>query len=82
MMAEFKRRYLDVFKRKFAGEIPCVTHVINLIVEDIMSEIKAKPLKNDEIADIIEEAENIRNNETFGEPPGMYFLFIYFINII
>jgi hypothetical protein len=69
-MAEFKRRYLDVFKRKFAGEIPCVTHVINLIVEDIMSEIKAKPPKNDEIA------------ETFGEPPGMYFLFIYFINII
>jgi hypothetical protein len=79
MMAEFKKQYFEHFKRKFTGEIPCTTHVINLIVQDIMGEIKAKPPKNDEIADIIREAETIRRQETFPEP-CMYFILPININ--
>lgn len=75
MMAEFKRQYFKSFKTKFTGEIPCTTHIINLIVQDIMGEIKAKPPKTDEIVDIIKEVETMRRRETLPEP-CMYIFFL------
>ena len=76
-MAEFKRQYFEHFKTRFTGEIPCTTHIINLIVQDIMGEIKAKPPKNDEIADIVEEAETMRRQETLPEPCMYIYIYIY-----
>jgi len=64
LINEFKREYYKSTNQQFFGDIPCIAHVINLIVQDIMNGIKIKPPKNAEIPDIIREIEKIR------VPPG------------
>jgi hypothetical protein len=63
MMSQFCDYYRENFNKKFIGEIPCAAHIINLIVNDIMSSLKLNAARNDEIAQYINEVEEVARKE-------------------
>ena len=84
-MAEFVKYYKEKFNIEFISDIPCAAHVINLIFNDIMAELKLKAPKNDEIAIYIENIEKISKKKNRVETPLTYqvnlirlFIYCYF----
>ena len=59
MIAEFINYYRNSYKIEFIGDIPCVAHIINLIVNDVMSSLKLNAPKSDEIAIYIDDMEKL-----------------------
>ena len=59
MIAEFINYYRNSHKIEFIGDIPCVAHIINLIVNDVMSSLKLNAPKSDEIAIYIDNIEKL-----------------------
>ncbi len=59
MINQFRTNYRNKFNIKFIGEIPCVAHIINLIVNDIMNTLKLKAAPSDEIAIFINDMEKL-----------------------
>ncbi len=66
LMTEWTNNYKEKFDIDFIGDIPCAAHVINLIVNDIMSELNLKALKSDEIAIYMEYAEKLSKKKRVG----------------
>ena len=82
MMTEFRNNYREKFDIDFIGDIPCAAHVINLIVNDIMTALKLKAPKSDEIAIYINDIEQLSkkkgSNTESDEAPGTSKFFIKF----
>ncbi len=83
LMAEFVKYYKEKFNIEFISDIPCAAHVINLIVNDIMAELKLKAPKNDEIAIYIEDMEKVLKKKKSGrntlDLSGKFNSFIYLL---
>ena len=83
LMAEFVKYYKEKFNIEFISDIPCAAHVINLIINDIMAELKLKAPKNDEIAIYIEDMEKVLKKKKSGrntpDLPGKFNSFIYLL---
>jgi hypothetical protein len=73
-MTAFKMQYFENIQQRFIGDIPCAAHIINLAVNDIMTAIKMKPPKSDEIAIYIDEADTLDKeiNATEEPEPGKF----------
>ncbi len=59
MIAEFINYYRNSHKIEFIGDIPCVAHIINLIMNDVMSSLKLNAPKSDKIAIYIDDMEKL-----------------------
>ena len=59
MIVEFINYYRNFYKIEFIGDIPCVAHIINLIMNDVMSSLKLNTPKSDEIAIYIDDMEKL-----------------------
>ncbi len=78
MMEQFRENYLNKFDINFIGQIACVAHIINLIINDIMSILKLKAAPSDEIAIFINDMEKLakkKGSKTVTDEPGKLFLF-------
>ncbi len=49
IIAEFINYYRNSHKIEFIGDIPYITHIINLIINDVISSLKLNTPKSDEI---------------------------------
>ena len=85
MMTEFRNYYLNNFDIEFFGDIPCAAHVINLIVNDIMSAIKLNAPKSDEITIYINDTEKLAKKKDKkpgqNDLPGTIQKFIKYVKI-
>jgi len=59
MIAEFINYYRNSHKIEFIGDIPCVAHIINLIVNDVMSSLKLNTPKKNKIKIYIDNIKKI-----------------------
>jgi hypothetical protein len=61
---------LETYDIDFQGNIACAAHVINLIIQDILSALKLNPPKIDEFFEFTEENERIKNRAEIEREQG------------